>query len=128
METTVLNRIRLIQFHILMEFLKSFGINVEARSMEIGALLTDLLDDDTTPVTSIKALRTFGNDVLYIDHINEYPAAVQTAVFEGLRSAGASFKKLVSDASLEVDLCTREPIGLLEAKRMRDILRSMKAA
>lgn len=135
METTLHNRIRLLQIHILTEFLRHFGTDVECRSMEIGSLL-NLLLDDTSAMRSIKALRHFNSQVYTIRHVNDYPAAVKAAIVSGLNEAGASYQYMAGGRSeplpsiigcdyIEVTIQTQDPIGLLEAKRMRDLLRSM---
>lgn len=136
METTLTNRIRLLQIHILAEFLRNFGTDVECRSLEIGSLL-NLLLDDTSAMQGIKALRYFNTEVYIIHNISEYPPTVKVALTNGLNEAGASYKFMANGRSeplpaiigcdyIEVTIPTKEPIGLLEAKRMRDLLLSMK--
>lgn len=136
METTLTNRIRLLQLHILTEFLRHFGTDVECRSLEIGSLL-GLLLDDTSAMQGIKALRYFNTEVYIIHNVNDYPPAVKTAIVRGLNEACANYRFMANGRSeplpaiigcdyIEVTVPTKDPIGLLEAKKMRDLLRSMK--
>ena len=136
METTLINRIRLLQLHILTEFLRHFGTDVESRSMEIGSLLSLLLEE-TSAMQGIKALRYFNAEVYTIHDISGYPPAVKTAIVRGLNEAGGNYRFMANGRSeplpaiigcdyIEVTVPTKDPIGLLEAKRMRDLLRSMK--
>ena len=124
METTLTNQLNLIRMYILKEFFRHFGIDVESRSFEIGDLLNRIMDKDIQPVAAIKAIRTFGQ-VPYSFRVDDHlPPAVMAAVKNGLDDAGVSWKQdgLVFNLNLKGNSL---PIGLLEAKKMYDLLRSM---
>jgi len=124
METTLTNQLNLIRLHILREFFRFHRISVDDKGFEIGALLNRIMDPDVSAVATIKAIRNFGATSYTIVVDNGAPLAVKAAVKEGLSAAGAPWTQ--DGATINVSLGNNGlPIGLLEAKKMYDLLRSM---
>lgn len=132
--------IRLIQLHILTAFFSNRGIDVVGRSLEIGELLTRILDISTVNAVSVlKDMRHFGASELRINVGGHprFPTTVVMAVRDGLDRVEAQYcmyddKDRITSSVEFVDyflvtIPSETPIDLLEAKRMFDLLRSMNS-
>ena len=121
---TIHQQVDLLRLHILKEFLRLYGVDVDSLGFEIGSLLDRIMDRDIDAVSSIKAIRNFGrvNHTLKVDE--HLPPIVLEAVVKGLEAAGVSWTK--EGATFTLNLTgSRHTIGLLEAKKLVDLLRSM---
>lgn len=118
-------QIGLLRSHILTEFLRLYGVDVDDRAFEIGSLLDKIMDNDIDVVAKVRAVRNFGrvNHTLKVDE--HLPSIVMDAVTKGLTAFGASWTKEGAVFTLNLMGGTKHTIGLLEAKKLVDLLRSM---
>lgn len=122
---TINDQISLLRLHVLREFLRFHGIAVEDKGFEIGSLLDRIMDREVNAVACIKAIRNFDMMAYTIKVEEHLPQAVVFALKEGLTVAGASWTQDGLTFNLNLKGGTSRPIGLLEAKKMYDLLRSM---
>lgn len=122
---TITTQIALLRLHILREFLRFYGIAVDDRGFEIGSLLDKIMDRDYDLVATVKAIRHFDRTKYTIRVDENLPHDVMFALKEGLTAAGASWVQdgLVFNVNLMGG--TSRPIGLVDAKKLVDLLRSM---
>ena len=118
-------QIDLLRHHILKEFLRLYGVNVDDLGFEVGSLLDKIMDHDVDVVAKVKAVRNFGrvNHTLKVDE--HLPPLVMEAVTKGLTAFGASWTQEGATFTLNLLGGTKHTIGLLEAKKLVDLLRSM---
>ena len=122
---TLHQQVDLLRHHILKEFLRLHGVDVDDLGFEVGSLLDKIMDHDVDVVAKVKAVRNFGrvNHTLKVDE--HLPPIVMDAVTKGLTSAGISWTKEGATFTLNLMGGTKHTIGLLEAKKLVDLLRSM---
>ncbi len=118
-------QIDLLRHHILTEFLRLYGCAVDDRGFEVGSLLDKIMDVDVDVVAKVRAVRNFGrvNHTLKVDE--HLPPIVMEAVTKGLTASGASWTQEGAVFTLDLMGGTKHTIGLLEAKKIVDLLRSM---
>jgi len=128
---STLNRhqqVDLLRLHVLREFLRFCGVDVDSKSFEVGSLLDRIMDREIDIVAAVKAIRNF-DMMTYTIKVDEHlPSAVMFALKEGLTVAGTSWTQDAQDGvvfNLNLKGGNSRPIGLLEAKKLVDLLRSM---
>jgi hypothetical protein len=117
-------QVDLLRLHVLREFLRLHNVDIDGLGFEIGSLLDRIMDRDIDAVSSVKAIRNFGrlNHTLKVDE--HLPPLVLEAVVKGLEAAGVSWTKEHCTFTLNLT-GANHTVGLLEAKKLFDLLRSM---
>lgn len=124
MELNILQQIDLLRLHILREFLRLHGIDVEDKGFAIGSLLDRVMDKDVDVVAKVKAIRNFGR-VNYDIKVDEHlPPRVVEALKQGLDASGALWTQKGALFTLKLNGAT-QAVGLLDAKKLVDLLQSL---
>jgi len=127
---STLNRhqqVDLLRLHVLREFLRFYGVDVDSKSFEVGSLLDRIVDREIDIVAAVKAIRNF-DMMAYTIKVDEHlPSAVMFALKEGLTVAGTSWTQDGVVFNLNLKGGNSRPIGLLEAKKLVDLLRSLSS-
>lgn len=121
---SVHQQLDLLRLHILREFLRLHGIDVEDKGFEIGSLLDRIMDRDVDIVAKVRAVRNFGR-VNHNIKVDEYlPPLVMEAVAKGLDAFGVSWTKDGPMFTLNLNGAT-QAVGLLDAKKLVGLLQSL---
>lgn len=135
MDSTIISKIRLLQFHILRAFLAHFMPLDDGDNLPITELLEKLVDKNHDKVAAIKALRDFGSIKYRFTVLQTSTSSpVYEALYKGLSEAGANpVYKDGTGLAVTIDeavaaYCNfgkRGEIRLLDAKHLVEQLRMM---
>jgi hypothetical protein len=135
MDSTIISKIRLLQFHILRSFLAHFMELNDGDNLPITELLEKLVDRDHDKIAAIKALRGFGSvNYRFMVLQTSTSSPVYEALYKGLSEAGVNpiyrdgtgLATTIDEAvAVHCTFGKRGEIGLRDAKEMVEQLRMM---